>query len=331
MAKKAKRRYTDTEVRLMANVVNRLELTRKGISQLMNEYEKSHNITRQDAGEVGSAIATLYTILDGDTLTGRAGLVDLEKIAIKGSSLQVGVETVVNGHPMGAWVSRQVGIGEKQFGRWYGAVTSEKRKVKFEKQGVLKKGQIVPASNLLWFWDIQTGEWVERTYAKLWRHCGLDVTDEGKAPRRVQGGGFGHWNNEARMRAILMADQVVKVTHRCDECKAQKAEREKDETGWLPPADDCYCDELGHKYLDIYDRERLKWLAEDDKADLFKAHHHRHALRVVAKRIVRDAFQEAKRLEKEGLYWSLEDLIADWHGNQQPELNSLEEAMDAWT
>lgn len=341
-SKKARRRYTDTEVRLAADFVDRLECVRVAMTHILKDYQNFKGITPESS----DAMAALNVILKGNSLTGEHGIEDLEQHAIRGHGLMVGLETVMNGHPLGSWVERSYGIGGKAFARWYGAVTTEKRMVKLDKQGILRKGDIAPASNLLWYWDIQTGEWVERTHTKLWRHCGLDVGEDGRAPRKVKGGEFGHWNSNARTRAIIMADTAVMLSIRyaCDECKAEKAERPEDESGWCAPALDCYCDELGYRYLLIYHRERLKWCDDEDKAGVgAKGHHHRHALRVVAKRIIKDAWQEAHKLNELGLYPGVDDLIQSsligvrgkpiWAKEiaRPSEFDSVEDAVAAWT
>lgn len=79
--------------------------------------------------------------------------------------------------------------------------------------------------------------------------------------QRLRKGVKANWNTQAKMRARLVAESCIK--------------------------------HATSPYRPIYDRERAKW-AERDTTDL---HRHNHALRCVAKTVLRDLFLEARALD----------------------------------
>lgn len=180
-------------------------------------------------------------------------LKDIEDFAV--SELQRAMRV----HPLGPFVKRTTGIGEKQ------------------------------AARLL----ASTGDLAERpNVAKLWAYCGLHVIvdDEGHghAPK-LRRGSQANWSTTARMRAYLIAESCVK--HRCKECTEANRAREEGENGWLAPPENCTCLADGYLYRTVYDKARGDW-AERDTSD---GHKHLHALRVTAKTLLRDMWIEARK------------------------------------
>lgn len=132
-------------------------------------------------------------------------------------------------HPLGGWVKRNVGIGEKQGARLLAAIGD-------------------PA------WNAAEKRWRRGPY-ELYAYCGL--APEQKRRRGVKS----NWNATAKMRAHLCAESCMKTMH--------------------------------SPFRAVYDRERVKW-AERETSDL---HKHNHALRVVAKEILKDLWREARRIQ----------------------------------
>lgn len=87
----------------------------------------------------------------------------------------LGLNRAVRRHPLGAWVSNNVGIGEKQAGRLLASLGDLSR---------------FP------------------TVGHLWAYCGYHVID-GQAPRRKRGE-RANWSSDAKMRAFLCAESCIK-------------------------------------------------------------------------------------------------------------------------
>lgn len=101
---------------------------------------------------------------------------------------------VMRAHPLGPFVKRTIGLGEKQTARLLAAIGDP-----YIKPAVV---------------DRETGEVVEpkrprRGPAELWAYCGLHVVD-GKRPRRTRGE-RANWSNTAKMRALLCAESCIKA------------------------------------------------------------------------------------------------------------------------
>lgn len=88
------------------------------------------------------------------------------------------LKRAMRAHPLGAWVKRTVGVGEKQAARLLAAIGD-------------------PATR--------------ENPAKLWAYCGFHVID-GKRPRRRRGE-RANWSNTAKMRARLIAESCIKQSH----------------------------------------------------------------------------------------------------------------------
>ena len=145
-------------------------------------------------------------------------------------------------HPLGPWVKRTVGIGEKQGARLIAAIGDP-------------------------YWNTLEDR-PRRGPAELWAFCGY------KPGQKRQKGVRSNWNSEAKMRAHLCAEAAIKAGVRKGEgC---------DDTGGY---------DFAHRhgitpYGAVYLKARASW-ADHDKTD---GHKHNHALRCVAKRILRDLF-----------------------------------------
>src|SRR4051812_17548773 len=83
-------------------------------------------------------------------------------------------------HPLGPWVKRTVGIGEKQAARLLAAIGDPTTYPERDDENEL------------------TGEILPRTVSKLWAYCGFHVID-GKRPRHTRGE-QANWSNTAKMR-----------------------------------------------------------------------------------------------------------------------------------
>jgi hypothetical protein len=119
--------------------------------------------------------------------------------------------------------------------------------------------------------------------AELWAYCGY-------APGQKRRKGVkSNWNAEAKMRAFLCAESCIKQTGGTDDAIA----------GAISMGDS----RRRSPYRDVYDQARTNW-ADHDTTD---GHKHNHALRLVAKAILRDLFLEAKRVHE-----------SSWGGSEEP-------------
>lgn len=138
------------------------------------------------------------------------------------------LQHAVRKHPLGAWIKRTIGVGEKQGARLVAAIDS----VSYN----------------------HAADRPRRGPAELWAYCGF-------APDQKRRKGVkSNWNADAKMRAFLVAESCIKQMH--------------------------------SPYRADYDRARTSW-ADRDTSDW---HKHNHALRVVAKAVLRDLFLEARQV-----------------------------------
>jgi len=145
----------------------------------------------------------------------------LEHIKAMERAATLALKHAVREHPLADWIKSTHGISEKGVGRLLAAIGE-------------------PAYNA-------AEDRPRRGPAELWAYCGYAP---GQKRRRGQ---KSNWNAEAKMRAYVVAETVVKV---------------------------------GGPYREVYDQARASW-ADRDTSD---GHKHNHALRLVAKAILRDIF-----------------------------------------
>jgi hypothetical protein len=138
------------------------------------------------------------------------------------------LQRAVRKHPLGDWIKRTVGIGEKQGARLIAAIG-----------------------------DVSYNHAEDRPRrgpAELWAYCGF--RPDQKRRKGVQS----NWNAQAKMRAFLIAESCVKHTT--------------------------------SPYRAVYDQARASWAGRETSA----GHQHNHALRRVAKAVLKDLFVEARRV-----------------------------------
>lgn len=153
-------------------------------------------------------------------------------------------------HPLGPWVAATVGIGPKQGARLIAAIGDP-------------------------YWNTLEDR-PRRGPAELWAFCGY------KPGQKRQKGVRSNWNPDAKMRAHLCAEAVVKAGIRkmngCDDGDGYDWARR---TALTPQAA-------------VYLKARASW----SDRDVSDGHKHNHALRCVAKRILRDLYVAAKTLQE---------------------------------
>lgn len=198
------------------------------------------------------------------------------------------LKRAVKAHPLGGWVSSQMGVGEKQAGRLLGVLGDPVTRV-----------------------DPETGEAVERTVSQLWSYCGY-----GDAKRQVRRRGEkANWNATLKMRAYLIAEATVKAGVRkldgCDDSEGYDLEHRIAQS----PYAEVYLATRA-KYAAAVHAEECKRCGPSGKpaqpgSPLSDGHKHARALRLVAKTFLRDLWEEARRVHMQDDAHSLADPARD--------------------
>lgn len=173
-------------------------------------------------------------------------------------------------HPLGAWVKRSPGVGEKQAARLLATI----------------------------------GDPTTRTNpAQLWAYCGL-------APgQRRQAGVKSNWSTKGKSRAWLIAEAITKQTCPACRAASAVKKSTGEALSWTPPPPNCTCAEVS-PYRHVYDAYRVahidavhtteckqcgpKGKPAQPGSPLSPGHHKARAMRYLSKRILRDIWREAK-------------------------------------
>lgn len=160
------------------------------------------------------------------------------------------LQKAMRAHPLGPWVKAQRGIGEKQAARLLACIGDP-------------------------YWNTLHDR--PRTVSELWAYCGYDVRG-GQGPRRRKGQ-LANWSQDARMRARMIAESIVKA---------------------------------GGPYREVYDTRKAategrvhatdcpQCVGSSAPGDPWRdGHRHADALRVVAKTVLKDLWIEARRIHEE--------------------------------
>lgn len=160
------------------------------------------------------------------------------------------LQKAMRAHPLGPWVKAQKGIGEKQAARLLACIGDP-------------------------YWNTLHDR--PRTVSELWAYCGYDVRG-GQGPRRRKGQ-LSNWSQDARMRARMIAESIVKA---------------------------------GGPYREVYDARKAategrvhvaecpQCVGSSKPGDPWRdGHRHADALRVVSKTVLKDLWVEARRIHDE--------------------------------
>lgn len=180
------------------------------------------------------------------------------------------LQRVMRKHPLGPFVKNSKGIGEKQAARLLSSIRDP-------------------------YWNDLHNR--PRKLRELYRFCGMDVVNTsaqttldsqsaigaGVAPSKHRGERV-HWSPDARMRLWLIASKCVMVGHGGPYRAVYDAGRAK--------------------YADAVHTTECKRCGPKGKpalqgSPLSAAHQHGRAIRLIAKQILRDLFEESKRIHEE--------------------------------
>lgn len=248
-------------LRLQAEIVDDLERTR-----IANE-NRLRQLTRTEADSDGLERGFGMTDDDPDVRRLRDlvdGLAALEHTAI------LNLQRSMRAHPLGPWVKAQRGIGEKQCARLIAAIGDP-------------------------YWHVAEDR--PRTVSELWAYSGYHTLPSSQstsgaqsdcaggvnvAARRVKGQ-KSNWSSDAKMRAYLIAESIVKSGGPWREMYDGRRKTTEGRTHSVP----CVrCGPSGKPAL-----PGSEWSA---------GHRHADALRITAKEILKGLWIESRRLHAEG-------------------------------
>ena len=212
----------------------------------------------------------------GDTIEAGRMRQTSDTLAALEHGVTLELKRVMRKHPLGPWVKAQAGVGEKQAARLLASIGD-------------------PATRA--------------NPAQLWAYCGY------VPGQRRQKGVKSNWSAVAKSQAYLIAESCTKQT--CTACRRQSAEKKANgdgTLGWTPPPADCTCADVS-PYRAVYDQYRVAH-AESVHTDpcaqcgpagkpaqpgspLSMGHRKARAVRYVAKRILRDLWREARRVQSD--------------------------------
>jgi hypothetical protein len=252
---------------LAADMVNDLEQARKSAANryraLTTAPPKGHGLTLHNPD-----VLRLAELLEDLKAT--------EKKAVKN------LERAMRAHPLGGWQRTRKAVGEKQLGRLLGAIRDP-------------------------YWNDLHDR--PRKLRELYAYCGMHVIDgdtgaqaaidshekggAGVAPTRNRGQ-KANWNDMARMRLWNMVNPHIKAAGGLDKNGRHCP------LGYYRPL----YDEQKTRYADaLHTRECRRCGPKGKPAQpgtpLSPGHQNARAVRVVAKRILRELWEESRRLHKE--------------------------------
>ena len=268
----------DPFLALAADVLDDLETVRVANENRLRQLTRT--ATDTDGEERGFGLDAAHP-----DVARLAALVDMLVQAEHQATLNLG--RLMRRHPLGAWVAGQKGIGEKQGARLLAAIGDP-------------------------YWNTLHDR--PRTVSELWAYCGYHVvpasqvpsdaqvllaggngshpgqgltyaqdSSAGVAPRR-QRGQQSNWNDTARKRAWLIAAQTIRYT---DSPYRPIYDNTRTKYADAVHAQPCHrCGPKGHPAV--------------AGSDLSDGHKHARALRAIAKTVLKDIWNEAKRVHNEG-------------------------------
>lgn len=149
-------------------------------ADLVDDLERSRIATENRIRALAQVKGSAGTPEQKRLETIAAGLKHSEDLGVKE------LQRAVKAHPLGEWVARTPGVGEKVAGRLLGIIGDPSLRV-----------------------DPESGEEVERTVAQLRSYCGYG--DAAKQVRRR--GQKVNWNAQAKTRVFLIAESCIKQRH----------------------------------------------------------------------------------------------------------------------
>lgn len=225
----------------------------------------------------------------GDYGLANARLIDMTaRLKAEEHGAELELKRALRTHPLGPWVKRTVGIGEKQGARLLAAIGDP-------------------------YWNTLHDR--PRTVSELWAYCGYHVLNPGRQSADTQRSSAGvdplapsRSNSEAR-REIAGGDPSSDTAHGVPDTQPQTGgvapkRRKGQKANWNATAKmRAYlcaesCIKQRHSpYRAVYDARRAH--TADTHPEWTDGHSHNDALRVVAKEILKDLWREAKAIHED--------------------------------
>ena len=201
-------------------------------------------------------------------LKGGALVAGLEGLAVElhasEHAVVLNLQRTLRKHPLYDWVKRNKGLGEKTVARFLGLLGNPLQ------------------------YETKDGEVIARTVGSLWHYCGYAPGHD----KRVKGGGKITYNPAARTRMFLIAEACMKnktspFRVHYDEARAATADKVHDK-----PCQIC----AGKTPKGVKPADHAAAVIGKPWKD---GHKHMHAIRMVAKHILRDLWIEADEKREE--------------------------------
>lgn len=196
----------------------------------------------------------------------------VEALAASEHQAQLNLKRILRKHPLGPWVGRTVGVGEKQAARLFAAIGDPYWNAKYDRP---------------------------RTVSELRSYCGW-----GDARAQVRRKGQkNRWSDTAKKRAWVIAQSCVK--------QLRKPCHKPDGRSWAEHVDGCACspyrlvyDDCRRKYAGtVHDIECVRCGPSGAPAQpgspRAPGHQEAMAYRAVAKEVLKDLWREAKRIHQQ--------------------------------
>lgn len=235
---------------ILSDALDDLERTRIANENRLRQLTRTE--ADSDGGERGFGlpidhpqVARLADIVDS--------MVKLEKEAT------VNLQKTMKTHPLGPWVARTKGVGEKQGARLISVIRDP-------------------------YWNDLYDR--PRLVSELWAYCGLHVlkdpqTNVGVAPAR-QRGVKANWSQDAKMRVYLVAASCIKQSS----------------SPYRPIYDEARLKYENQVHQAPCKRCGPSGKPAQPGSELSKGHQHARAMRLVMKEILRDLWTESKSLHE---------------------------------
>lgn len=241
-------------LRILADSLDDLERFRIATDNRLRAMRQVYGYT--DAEADTPEMVRLQAIADG--------IAHLEDMAV------LDLKRALRAHPLGGWVKRTTGLGEKTGARLIAAIGDPSWNVLHDRP---------------------------RTVSELWSYCGYGDPEKQKRRKGVKA----NWSNDAKMRAFLCAEAAIKAGVRKDDDADDTDGYDLDHRHALTPYGQLYLDGRARYAGTVHPWPCARCTPQGQPpaeagTPRKPAHQHAMAVRLVSKEILRDLWTEASVL-----------------------------------
>jgi hypothetical protein len=276
----------DPFLALAADVLDDLERVRIANENRLRQLTR--DTTDKDGEERGFGLT-----IDHPDVARLSALVDA--LAKAEHSATLNLQRMMRRHPLGPWIRQAKGVGEKQAARLLAAIGDP-------------------------YWNDLHDR--PRTVSELWAYCGYHVVFTGQRGNDTQFPGASEDAGGSNSNQLTFDNQAVSVGVAAARVRGQKSNWSANAKmrAYLIAESIVKC---GDVYREVYDGGRKRYAAAVHQVDcrrcgstgkpaasgspMSAGHQHARALRLVAKRVLRDLWCESKRLHEQSLRRSEDD------------------------